>query len=353
MTTRRFKGSHRKIKNKLAPNQKCKLQHHYRGALREVVGYLDHLAALDRTDERFVFPSVDDIVSHCHRYAQPNNKFGKRWVEAALAELRDRHIITRAKRTRNYVERRGWIVAHHDALAGRVEPGVCIWFEPEKNTGELTTVSAPVSLPVSFQAEKPVHKPGEKPDGKPVHRPVEKPVTTQLLTDDSKRVTLQNADLTVVVNQTVVAERIELVHETRRQRIEVLQAEKVVRSGDDSRSQELTEKANADAGPADPWAKWKQPGTIGVHFGLPFWSDLTTVAEGLVIETKAWSEFEGAHDLENILRDVLLEFYDQPYCGSATHAQLMGEAMKRFNVKHGQKVPKAWVKLMNDYRRKA
>jgi hypothetical protein len=340
----------------LTAHQKCQLKNHYRGALREVAGYLDLLASRD--PERFVFAKPDNIVDHCRRFEQPSNKYGKRWVERALAELRARHVITRAIRVRGYQEKLGWIVAHHDALARRVEPGACVWFGTQENTGDLTTVSPPVNSSVSLQAEatmqKPGEKPVEKPDGKPVHRPVEKPVTTQLFHDDSKRVDQQNAGRTVVVNQTVGTERDELVKECSRQEIEVMQSgSNGIRSGYDSRSQGLNEKAKADAAPADPWAKWTQPGTIGAQFRLPFWSDLTTVAEGLVTDTKAWSEFNGAHDLENLLRDVLLEFYDKPYCGPTTHAELMGEAMKRFNSKHGTKVPKAWVKLMNDYRRSA
>jgi hypothetical protein len=313
------------------------------------------LASKDTTGERFVFCKPDDIVKHCHRFEQPNNKYGKRWVERALAELTDRHIITRATRVRRYQEKNGWIVAHHDALARRVKPDTCVWFGTHENTGDLTTVSAPVSFPVSSQPENPEHKPGEKPGERPVHKPVEKPVTTQLLHDDSTRVTPQNADLTVVVNQTVGAERTEiteLVQKASRQGIEVVQADKSVRSGDDSQIERLNEETKTAAVPADPWAKWKQPGSIGEHFGLPFWSDLTTVAEGLVTDTKPWQEFDGEHELETILRDELFEFHDQPYCGAATHVQLMDAAMKRFNAKYSKKVPKVWVKLLNDYRRK-
>src|SRR5258705_7263505 len=42
------------------------LKRHYRGALRQVVGYLDLLATKD--PERFVWPSISDIQKHCRDY---------------------------------------------------------------------------------------------------------------------------------------------------------------------------------------------------------------------------------------------------------------------------------------------
>ena len=98
----------------------CSLKLHFAGAAREVVGFLDKLAAND--PERFVWCEVDAIVKHCRRYKA--HAYNKRVVEYVLTFLRGQHIIsahlTRKRRVGSYVrEMPGFIVAPHDALAVR------------------------------------------------------------------------------------------------------------------------------------------------------------------------------------------------------------------------------------------
>src|SRR5271169_2773251 len=99
---RSFSGSFQRV----SQWQPCyQLAHHYRGAMREVVGFLDLLAAND--PERFVFCGVDAIVKHCKKY-QSKNLHGKRWVEKVLAELRRRNVVSKAlTRIRHHEEVRG------------------------------------------------------------------------------------------------------------------------------------------------------------------------------------------------------------------------------------------------------
>jgi hypothetical protein len=119
---RSFAGSFCRVTH---DKDKCELKNHYRGAMREVVGYLDMLAAND--PERFVFCGVDDIVKHCQKY-QSKNIHSKTWVEKVLAELRRRHVVSkRLVRVRRYEEKDGFIVAPHGCLTELMSDGTCIF----------------------------------------------------------------------------------------------------------------------------------------------------------------------------------------------------------------------------------
>ena len=112
-TSRRFAKSYRRTVL-LGGNKTCSLKRHFRGFLREVVGYLDSLAA--QHPERFVYPHVDTIVKHCRRFGS-QNEYSKASVEKALAYLKARHIISpRVERVVSGQLRDGFIVAPHEHL---------------------------------------------------------------------------------------------------------------------------------------------------------------------------------------------------------------------------------------------
>jgi hypothetical protein len=116
MNSRRFAHSFVPIVS-LKAGEECTLKRHHRGALREVIGFLNMLANNDQ--ERFVFPEVDAIVEGCKKYAS-KTVYDARIIKYALAELRARHIISkRLTRIRSGMERLGFIVAPHDCLAVR------------------------------------------------------------------------------------------------------------------------------------------------------------------------------------------------------------------------------------------
>jgi hypothetical protein len=71
----------------------CSSKWHYTGVMRELVGFLDEMAALD--PERFVFTSVDYILKHekCKRFK--GDAYGERAVRYALAELRRARILSK------------------------------------------------------------------------------------------------------------------------------------------------------------------------------------------------------------------------------------------------------------------
>jgi hypothetical protein len=98
----------------------CSLKRHYRGALRQVVGYLDLLANKD--PERFVWVSITNIREHCKDYSR-DRLYGRRVISDCKQALVEQGIISRNRvvRLRKGVWREGFIVRSH---------------------GEVTTVSA-------------------------------------------------------------------------------------------------------------------------------------------------------------------------------------------------------------------
>ena len=121
---RRFVASYRK-RVELGGNKKCTLKRHFRGGLREVVGFLDLLASKD--PERFVWPHVSTIVAHCRKFGK-KDQYNERWVQYALAYLRSRHMISsRVTRLRNGMWHEGFIVADHDGLTDQPTKTACIY----------------------------------------------------------------------------------------------------------------------------------------------------------------------------------------------------------------------------------
>jgi hypothetical protein len=103
----------------------CSAKLHFMGAARQVVGYLELLAAND--SQHFVWCSVEDIVRHCGRYRPKDDhtkKYGKRVVENVLTFLRDNLVISEAYMQRRTVGNyrrlvRGFTVYPHDCFFTR------------------------------------------------------------------------------------------------------------------------------------------------------------------------------------------------------------------------------------------
>lgn len=127
---RSFAGSFCRVTH---DKEKCGLKNHYRGAMREVVGFLDMLAAND--PERFVYCGVNAIQQHCKKY-QSQKLHTKSWAEKLLAELRRRHVVSgRLVRVRRHEEVVGFIVAPHSCLTELMADGSCIFRGPVRMCG--------------------------------------------------------------------------------------------------------------------------------------------------------------------------------------------------------------------------
>jgi hypothetical protein len=97
----------------------CALKRHYRGAVREFIGYCDLLASQD--PERFIWASVSNIAEHCTDYKN-KKPYSLRIVKYCKTSLRAKNIISsQIARVRNGVLRTGFILQAHGEVTERRE----------------------------------------------------------------------------------------------------------------------------------------------------------------------------------------------------------------------------------------
>jgi len=370
----------------LKKDEVCSLKRHYRGVLREVIGYLDKLAAND--PQRFVFATVPDIVRHCNKFSQGRAPYQQRAVEYALAFLRKQHVISRpVKRPRLGVMYQGVIVTPHDSLALR-EKGCCDF---KGQLGAPGAWQAEPGLPGSWWAG-PGSLPAENATAMPQHADSnaggDRAVTTTVTVSNAgadqhnaahsagfsavnsavfsavpSAVSNQNSCGTQCGNQ-CGTEAPQVADDSSNYK------------GDEKVSPTFTENSPApnrvnhltvgteltvktengaaqEAETSGASSKSMNDETIGQHFDAP-WPQVNFVAitDGVLnTDTKQWEEFgsEGRHVLLDFCSDVIRELAAQPYLGRKTNALVMDLAMKRFNGAHG-KVPTSWLKVMTTLR---
>jgi hypothetical protein len=112
---------------KLKVDEACSLKRHFWGCIREVAGYLDHLAK--KNPQRFVYASIQTITEGCNKYRkdEPHPPYSVETVKKAIQFLRDLGVVS-AEVHRD--GRRGFIVMPHDMLAARKVGGKlseCRW----------------------------------------------------------------------------------------------------------------------------------------------------------------------------------------------------------------------------------
>lgn len=398
---RNFKRSFRPIVL-LKAGEVCSLKRHYYGALREVIGYLDKLAAND--SERFVYPTVPDIVRHCNRYKN-RKPYGQRIVEYAISYAQQQHVISKTvERERLGAVREGFIVTPHDSLAvhgkrccefkgmlrapghweSDLTPGnPTIWWagpagsldsnavvmlqrnhsnavvtrplEPESAGHSAVFSAAPSAVPESISA-------------------VQSAVSNENKCGDQCGNQCGTKSLQVSVNENDASIPVEisprfpqsfpapnresLSHST-------VKAERTLETEQNpgNQTQQQDQPQNPESGKAflpkgmnDKSVA--EPGrTIGEHFGFP-WGVLggdliKSVTDGVLnTDTKQWQEFEqeSEHDLHGCFFEAIKSMKDQPYRGRKTNAHIMDCAIKAFN-KNGGKVPSSLFKVMKDFQR--
>lgn len=92
----------------------CCLKRHFRGCARQVISYLDRLAAND--PERFVWPSVPNITQNARKWKTGRlgrSSYGKRAVQYSLRQLERLRILIPTRQQRNGRLHAGWVVAEH------------------------------------------------------------------------------------------------------------------------------------------------------------------------------------------------------------------------------------------------
>lgn len=96
----------------------CGYKFHCSGAVRQVLTFVDKLAAND--EERFVFCRVGSIVKHC-KHKDKETVYSQRIVEGVLAYLRQQCIIT--PYFTHPRKGKGYAVMPHDAVFTRTVDG--------------------------------------------------------------------------------------------------------------------------------------------------------------------------------------------------------------------------------------
>jgi hypothetical protein len=114
---RKYSGTLRRHVS-LEDGEPCELKNHYNGAMRVVVGYLDHKANQDESGRRFVYVRIENLVRWCPRYK--GKQFSRSQIWKVIRELRARHVVSAPmKAFVRDVEMLGFYVAPHDALTER------------------------------------------------------------------------------------------------------------------------------------------------------------------------------------------------------------------------------------------
>jgi hypothetical protein len=104
----------------LRKGEACGYTRHFRGLVRDVVGYFDLLAGNDI--ERFVFCHVEDVILNVGkkrkgRAQKGRTEYKRREIEYVITYLRRAWILSGVvMRFRNGLWREGRIVAPHDAI---------------------------------------------------------------------------------------------------------------------------------------------------------------------------------------------------------------------------------------------
>jgi hypothetical protein len=333
-TPRRFSNSFRPRFDELQSGEICKLEHHYSGLLRELIGWLDLLAS-NRPD-RFVYCGVEAMVEHCHRYKQPNNKFGKRLIEYALKELRARHIISkRLFRFVDGVQREGFIVAPHDCLCVRETPTDCVLVGQLKASGRW-------EREIILNEE----------NGKPLAEPKIGPVFWAGYSGSADECAVKCAD----GDSGQRTEETKVNREKSALTVVAVVAESVVRTENqpnpDQTSQ--TEQGNSNGktgggGVLHHTTDQKQnqtPENIGQHFGRGS-VDMDEITEGEFEENNQTDHFD-EWDLKSLLQycdEVIQEWGARLYLGRKTNGDIMAAAMVRFTKQTRKDVPKYWYPI--------
>lgn len=98
----------------------CKLKRHFKGCLRQVIGFAELMASRD--PERFIWVN-DAFFRHARKWS--GGYYSRRQVQRALSQAEQVGILGPAQRVRHGVRLQGFLVHDHDDISYR-EDGYCI-----------------------------------------------------------------------------------------------------------------------------------------------------------------------------------------------------------------------------------
>lgn len=358
---KRFAKSFRPRVGNLKPNEPCNIRHHYRGAMREVIGILDLWASND-PEERFVWCGVDAIVEHCKRLSK--KPFRKRQVEYALAEFRARYIISKkVVRIRDGKEVEGFIVAPHVSLAVRKSETVCLltgqfhasgkWQRDIKLVDNAGKILAPPEIgPVFWSAVRSAVESADQSAVRSADQNFQSADQSadahSAQEDEPKKVNPENGALTVGTSSLTVEAGVTV--------LSGVAGLSNTGPGDESCTQESggeeqQQKQGGGVSFSSLSFEGEQSKTVSQHLEgwLVFGSLEEVSGERLKTKTSEWREFgdDNQHLLLTICNQVLAEIRNEPWNGDLTLGRIMDEAATRFITKHGF-VPKSWLKVRTE-----
>lgn len=374
------------VVTKLSPHVSCSLKRHFRGALREVVGYLDLIAKKD--SERFVYPKVDSIVAACKKYKQVDEKgkpikYSRRIVENALEYLRAWWFISGPVfRVRDHVRRKGFIVAPHDAIARR-DGATCAlaahWRADSKPTAPATWNTDPETGAVFWAgcaghcAERCAGHCAEENSNCAEHCADEKPkLCGELCGPLCGTDTVQVSDSPAVAPMadekcaSVCAESAPPILVSRGQSaLEAVQSVGTVQVKTGSQGETENPKDNSNSktnsnpktgsGASSSLTDFDQNQepqpqveTIALHFAGA--ADLDDITDGDFTQN---TDYEPDPDLDALVEYcnvIIKEWATRLYLGRKTNGDIMAQAMVRFTTETGTNAPPCWYAIVKALR---
>ena len=348
---RRFANSFRPRYDELMPDESCNLQHHYRGALRELIGWLDLLA--NNRPDRFVFCGPESMIAHCHYFEEPENKYSRRQIFYALKEFRARHIISkRLVRLVDGVEREGFIVAPHDCLCLRESETDCVLVGYMNANARWSR-----EIIVKDQSGKPLAEPRIGPiywAGYSSMTPCALESALPCALPCAPRCALSNSgqanDLTKVNPNISRLTEIAVVTES------VVGTERNKNNTKPSQNQSENQNLLLPSSSSPRLTDQKQT-TIGQHFpnGCADMEEITCGEweerqEGVSDDQREEDEINNG-ELIDICNAIIRERIAEKYQGRKTHGDIMAEAMVRYTKQYNENVPQYWYPIIKELRK--
>jgi hypothetical protein len=333
---------------KLRNGQPCKLKKHYRDCDRQVIGYLETLAAQD--PERFVWCQFHAIVKNAKKW-KDKRPYSARHVARAIENAEKDGIVKAAWKDRNGW-RPGYVIASHDAIT--VKQGCwCVRAdghcylpssrpkhikrhatskpqEDHKHTTTDTNLSSPVSSEISAMSS-----PVSSRMSSPVSSESESDVITHVITESLEVQQSQpvDSDTPAVLVAGLEGPSLEYPYQA------LFSLEKAaLGSLGDAAPCALNTNSNSDNRPR------KELIVGSVFFGaLPTSVDYLSDKE---FDEDYLSQYEHTSELQACIEQAVQELAHEPYLGRYTNARLMFRAMELLRSVHNLNVPRGWVPAM-------
>jgi len=330
----------------LRPNRACTLKRHFRGCLRQVIGYLDLLASRDH--ERFVWCSWKNIVQHARKWRQGGRTFKHSMVFRCLDQAKELGIIETSSRIRNGCVRTGFIVKNHDVLVRQPEgaracllfTGVGMRLEPEvewqqPSSGTQAVVSGTESGMVSHPERN------NEWNGKP-SRPS---TNTRKIDGDDEfhRGVLPALSLSALSKEPCTNSPVEPTTPDFAS-LDTNYSASFSSDRDQLPGYGISDREDFDSTRAE---------TIAQHFSF------ANLKPEEVCEVVSMGEFDSAYLkhygsarlLAECCHHAAAELADVPFRGPQSCARVMGRAMELLRMNHGVNAPSGWVPVLKRLRK--